>query len=360
VSLRIMLGLVEHGIATEQFHQAQQGLSQLADQINSAEAVLAETTSGVSSSILLTERGLIAALNADLSTAHPPIAVTAAETLSGRRFSPDIEAAVYFGCLEAVNNARKHAPGAAVKVRLDEVEGALRFVVHDDGPGFSESANDVTVGRGLRNVTARIAAVGGRLSIRSVPNTGTTIEGFVPLPREQGLLDRVRALVREARTLYDGSSDSERLRQLQTQLAGHSGVRQASSALRALDNLLRSSPLDGRRTIKLRYQLEQIRSETHELTEINLLDELQSGTLPLTSEECQLAEQLLGTAGSEPRARLGLTANADTAEIRQAAEQQLTHWQRRAIHPTSTRAIRDAAEVLVRTCEQLLAQISTR
>lgn len=355
VSLRMMLGLVEHGVASGQFDQAREGLSRLATQIGSTEAVLAETTTGASS-ILLTERGLIAALNSHLSDGRPPITVTAPEALSGRRFPPQIEAAVYFCCLEAVSNARKHAPGATVGVRLAEVDGTLRFTVHDDGPGFPpDSTGGAPVGRGLRNVTTRIAAVGGTLAIRSVPDAGTTIDGSVPLPREQGLLDRVRELVREARTLHDGAADSEQLRELQAQLAGRAGVRQASSVLRELDALVRSFPQGGNRAIKLRYQVEQIRSETPELTEIDLLDELRAGTVPLTSEEHQLAEKLLGSAGCEPRARLGLPAEADIAEVRRAAEQQLARWRRRASHPASTRAVRDAAEVLVQTCERLLA-----
>jgi hypothetical protein len=122
---------------------------------------------------------------------------------------------------------------------------------------------------------------------------------------------------------------------------------------------MRSSPLDGERAIKLRYQVEQIRSGTHELTEIDLLEELRSGSLPLSTDERRVAEQLLGADGAEPRARLGLRPDADTAEVRQIAGQQRERWQRRASHPASTRAVRDAAEVLTLTCEQLLTQIST-
>ena len=109
----------------------------------------------------------------------------------------------------------------------------------------------------------------------------------------------------------------------------------------------------------MRYQLEQIRSQAHELTEIDLLDVLRSGTLPLTAEERQVAEGLLGASGAEPRARLGLRFDADSREVRQAAELQLAQWQRRASHPASTRGVRDAAEVLVRTCEELLAQVGS-
>lgn len=369
VSLRMMLGLVEHGIASGHFDQASEGLERLAAQIASAEAVLAETATGVSA-ILLTERGLLPALNADLSGLHPPIAVTADPSVSDRRFPPEVEAAVYFCCLEAVNNARKHAAGACVTVQLGEADGSLRFAVRDDGPGFTPQPRAGTgaahpAGRGLRNVQARIAAVGGKITIRSVPGAGTTIEGSVPLPRQQGLLNQVQDLVREARTLYDGRAESERLRELHAQLdkplpmaaGGQAGAHLASTALRALDALVRSSPLDGERAIKLRYQLEQIRTGTHELTEIDLLAELRSGSLPLNSDERQVAEALLGASGSEPTARLGLKAGADTAELRQAAGQQLAHWQHRASHPASTRAVRDAAEVLARTCELTLTQL---
>lgn len=356
VSLRMTLGLVEHGVASRQWNHAREGLNRLVTQIDNAEAVLAETATGVSS-LVLTERGLIAALTSDLSGAQPPITVTAPEPLCRRRYPPEIEAAVYFCCLEAVSNARKHAAAATIAVRLSELDGNLHFTVQDDGPGFSpDKCGGASAGRGLRNVTARIAAVGGRLAIRSVPGAGRTIEGSVPLPREQGLIDRVRELIREARALYDGSADSEHLRELQAPLAGRAGVREAGAVLGALDTFVRSSPLPGPRGVALRYQLEQTRSEAHELTEIDLLDELGSGTLPLTSEERRQAEQLLGAAGSEPTARLGLTADADTAQMRQAAGQQLARWQRRASHPASTRAVRDAAEVLVWTCERLLAQ----
>lgn len=397
VSLRMALGLVEHELVCGQFDQARDRLSQLATQIDTAETVLADTASGVSS-ILLSERGLVAALNAELSGAHPPIVVTSPDALSGVRFPSEVETAVYFCCLEAVNNARKHAPGATIAVGVREVQSTLRFTVRDKGPGFTSQTDGAgggpgRGGRGLRNVTARITAVGGKILIRSVPGAGTTIDGFVPLPRdarpaatvesiavtklrthlaEQPLLDQVRAVVREAQELYHGSAESGRLHAVQTQLdepvqPGMTRVCdiqrvetiKAHSALRVLDAVVRSSPLSGDRSIRLRYQLEQVRSEAHELAEIDLLDELRSGMLPLTFDERQMAEELLGAAGTEPRARFGLGANADIGEVRQAAGQQLARWQLRASHPATTRAVRDAAEVLVRTCEELLTQVGT-
>ena len=109
--------------------------------------------------------------------------------MSGVRFPSEVETAVYFCCLEAVNNARKHAPGATIAVGVREVQSTLRFTVRDKGPGFTSQTDGAgggpgRGGRGLRNVTARITAVGGKILIRSVPGAGTTIEGFVPLPRD--------------------------------------------------------------------------------------------------------------------------------------------------------------------------------
>ncbi|NMH95059.1 histidine kinase, partial [Pseudonocardia bannensis] len=181
VSLRLTLGLVEHQVGTGQFEQARDRLDQITGQIGTAEMVLAETATGVSSP-LLADRGLVAALEVELGGGHPPVAVDTDGLGTGRRFPADVEAAVYFCCLESVNNARKHAPGASVGVRLATVDGALHFTVRDDGPGWDQGAAAGSPGRGMRNLTARIAAVGGRITVRSAPGAGTTITGTVPLP----------------------------------------------------------------------------------------------------------------------------------------------------------------------------------
>ncbi|HYH29877.1 MAG TPA: ATP-binding protein [Pseudonocardia sp.] len=183
VSLRLILGLVEHQVATAQFAQAVARLDGVAGQIDTAESILAETAAGVSSP-LLAEVGLVGALRTELACGHPPAELDADEVAEGARFPPDVEAAVYFCCLEAVNNARKHAPGARIRVRLAPDDGRLHFTVHDDGPGWDPATSGATSGRGLRNVTARVAAVAGRIELRSEPGAGTTVEGSVPLPSE--------------------------------------------------------------------------------------------------------------------------------------------------------------------------------
>jgi hypothetical protein len=98
----------------------------------------------------------------------------------GLRFPPEVEAAVYFCCLESVNNARKHAGGAPISVKVDAEGRALRFSVRDEGPGFTPSTSG-SVGRGLRNLASRVTAVGGSVIFDSAPGQGTTVRGEVPL-----------------------------------------------------------------------------------------------------------------------------------------------------------------------------------
>lgn len=184
VSLRLTLGLVEHQISAGELDAARERLGLLVGQIDTAEAVLAETATGVSSATLV-ERGLVESLRHDLaggSTDPAAIGVDAEGIAPGRRYDAEVESAVYFCCLEAVNNARKHAPGAPLAVTLQEASGMLRFVVRDGGPGFTpDPGPGAGGGRGVRNVTVRIAAVGGGVAVRSAPGAGTTVEGYVPV-----------------------------------------------------------------------------------------------------------------------------------------------------------------------------------
>ena len=91
-----------------------------------------------------------------------------------------IEADVYFCCHEALQNATKHAgPDARVTVRLALCGGSLAFEVADDGRGFVPA--ETPRGAGLQNMADRVGALGGSLTIASVPGRGTTVRGEVPL-----------------------------------------------------------------------------------------------------------------------------------------------------------------------------------
>ena len=126
---------------------------------------------------LLTDHGLAAALRRQEQ--NPAVRVSV-EDRDLCRYPIEIEAAVYFACLEALNNAAKHAAGSNVVVQLFERDDYVVFSVRDDGSGFDPA--QYPPGSGLGNMVDRVAALGGTLEITSVPSRGTMVAGRVPLP----------------------------------------------------------------------------------------------------------------------------------------------------------------------------------
>lgn len=127
---------------------------------------------------LLREAGLGEALRAAADRAPQRVRVDA-DTVG--RHPPEVEAAVYFCCLEAMQNASKHAADATVDIILREDEKHLLFEITDDGPGFDVTA--ATGGNGLRNMADRLGAVGGSVSWESQVERGTRVVATVPLDR---------------------------------------------------------------------------------------------------------------------------------------------------------------------------------
>ena len=124
---------------------------------------------------LLADQGLVAALRSQAQ--RSPVAVTVEGDGVGR-YPRDVEAAVYFCSLEALNNVAKYAEATSAVVRLRD-DGALRFTVQDDGRGFD--ARTTSHGTGLQGMVDRLDAIGGHLSVSSEPGRGTTVEGVVPI-----------------------------------------------------------------------------------------------------------------------------------------------------------------------------------
>ena len=85
-------------------------------------------------------------------------------------YSREIEAAAYFCCLEALQNADKHARGATAAVVQLSDNGVLRIEVCDDGAGFDGST--ASAGAGFANMRDRLAAVDGELVTDSSPGQG--------------------------------------------------------------------------------------------------------------------------------------------------------------------------------------------
>jgi signal transduction histidine kinase len=124
---------------------------------------------------LLADKGLPAALEAQARKSPLPVTV---EPDAIGRFSQDIEAAVYFSCLEALQNVAKYAQASTVTISLAMADGHLSFAVADDGVGFDPEAT--THGTGLQGIADRLDALGGRLEIRAAPGKGTKVSGVVP------------------------------------------------------------------------------------------------------------------------------------------------------------------------------------
>jgi signal transduction histidine kinase len=122
---------------------------------------------------LLVDAGLPDALRAAAQRSPLDVRVDA---VAGRHRA-DVEAAVYFCCLEALQNAAKHAPDATVQLRLWEEDGVLRFEISDDGPGFDRTST--AAGLGFHNMADRLGAIGGRVEWDAAPGRGTRVVGEV-------------------------------------------------------------------------------------------------------------------------------------------------------------------------------------
>jgi signal transduction histidine kinase len=169
VKLRLLEGLIERDPPT-----ARSVASDLQGEIGGALEELRRLAHGIYPP-LLSDQGLAAALESQARRAVVPVAVQA-DGLG--RYPKDIETAVYFSCLEALQNVQKYANASAVTVRLSDGSGTLRFEVTDDGVGFD--TDRAKHGSGLEGMTDRVAAVGGSLEVRSEPGAGTTISGEIP------------------------------------------------------------------------------------------------------------------------------------------------------------------------------------
>jgi signal transduction histidine kinase len=153
-------------------------LEELADQAEEAVFALQELARGIYPS-LLADRGLQAALQAHAARLPANVRVEVGPLMHGRRLEPQLEAAFYFVGLEAMTNAVKHAPGAhiIVSLRADRQTRTVTLEVHDDGPGFDAGAS--MSASGLQNMADRIDALGGVLSVESVPGGGTWVRAEV-------------------------------------------------------------------------------------------------------------------------------------------------------------------------------------
>ncbi len=173
VAMRIKLQLAEELLEREPA-RGRIKLHALGDELDETLEEIRSLSHGVYPS-LLADAGLAEALRA--VALRTPIPASVHPDGVGR-YSREIESAVYFCCLEAIQNASKHATDATeIIISLADTNG-LWFEVRDDGGGFDVEAAGNSAG--LTNMHDRLAALGGDLMIWSVPGEGVVVSGILP------------------------------------------------------------------------------------------------------------------------------------------------------------------------------------
>lgn len=175
VALSVKLGLAEQ-LASRDADKTTRLLTELkADTADALENVR-DLARGIYPPVLA-DHGLAAALEAQARKSPIPVRLSA--NGSGR-YRPEIEAAIYFCCLEALQNIAKYAEANDATIRLGRSNGDVTFEVTDDGRGFDPATAE---GSGLTNMRDRVEAVGGALDVSSAPGSGTTVRGRIPVER---------------------------------------------------------------------------------------------------------------------------------------------------------------------------------
>jgi signal transduction histidine kinase len=174
VALSVNLGLAQR-MAKLEAPKLAELLSQMKTQSNEAVETLRDLARGIYPPVLASD-GLPAALQAHCRRVPLPVEVTTDDV---GRHPQEVEAAVYFCCLEALQNVTKSANASRAVVRLERRDGLLRFTVQDDGQGFDPSRT--RRGSGLQNMADRVEALGGSFQVISAPGMGTTVSGEIPL-----------------------------------------------------------------------------------------------------------------------------------------------------------------------------------
>jgi len=177
VKLRLADGLVERDPS-----KAHEMLAQLQGETTATLEDLRDLARGIYPP-LLADKGLPAALEAQAHKSDLPVGI-GADGIG--RYPQEVEAAVYFSCLEALQNVVKYAEASSVTVSLVEHDHTLTFAVTDDGRGFDPAS--ATAGTGLQGMADRLGAQDGKLTVTSSPGRGTTIEGRLPLATADGVL----------------------------------------------------------------------------------------------------------------------------------------------------------------------------
>ncbi len=274
--------------------------------------------------------------------------------------------------------------------RLDSMESARTIAVrYRDDPKVRKLAQTVVAVAGLlaeTGNTLREAEFAALRTLASAPEEEVeklllSADRFVQAPTNVGLteLEREAVLgrfglfgirlsvhlirageVHTATELADALLARSGLDELQaallTQFADRRDVLVARTALVAIEAAVRDHPVEG--SDVLTADIERLVAGAHEFDELRLLNALRTGAVTAKPDDVEAMERLLGTEGGTVEARLGLEGGADAGQIAAAAQEVMARWQRRAESPMSSPDLVDASRVLVRSCEQILVDLT--
>jgi signal transduction histidine kinase len=123
--------------------------------------------------VLLTERGLVPALQALATRSQVPVTLQC-DTIG--RMDASIESAAYFVVSESLTNVMRHADASRVNVTVQRRNSVLEVQIRDDGSGGAS----IDAGSGLRGLADRVAALDGRLLLESPTGSGTLVRVELP------------------------------------------------------------------------------------------------------------------------------------------------------------------------------------
>jgi signal transduction histidine kinase len=174
VALAVKVRMAE-GLVGQDAQRQREALHGILDDAQDALANLRDLAHGIYPP-LLADRGLSDALEAQARKAPVPVVV---DHDGVGRYPPEVEAAVYFSVLEALQNVAKYAQASNVIVRVHPEPDGITFSVSDDGRGFQKETT--SYGMGLQNIADRLAALDGELDVRTSPGEGTIVSGRIPI-----------------------------------------------------------------------------------------------------------------------------------------------------------------------------------
>lgn len=180
VALKLKIGLAQHMAGKEGRNDLADELGELALEAQTAVDEIRTLAKGIFPPLLESEH-LLAAIRSQAASSTIPVEVIG----DGHHDYPaDVESALYFAAVEAVQNAERHGEASQVRITVGPLSGGVEIVVSDNGTGFD--VVDTEEGPGLTGIRDRVEALEGVLDLESAPGEGATLRVRIPISESTG------------------------------------------------------------------------------------------------------------------------------------------------------------------------------